>query len=115
MGKLLGSAIPFFLFHLVCCGTLLVFFISSGYLFLLSQEGQRKTLLIPVLLISIILFYLSQRHEKCSRMKGYKTPIDHFLTILLYAGFSLLIGMAFMTYVFIPWWMPNYRGGPLLP
>lgn len=115
MKKLFGGILPFFIFHLFCCGALLIFLTTSGYLLLISREGQRKTYLIPVLLISAIFLSLYHRHGARCRLKEYKTPADHLMGILLYVGFSFLLGLAFMIYVFIPWWIPNYTGGPLLP
>lgn len=115
MKDFLGGIVPFLVFHVFCCGALLIFLTSSGYLLILSREGQQKTFLIPAVLLISALFFLYKRHGNSCHIKGYKTPGDHVMTILLYVGFSFLIGIAFMIYVFIPWWIPNYTGGPLLP
>ncbi len=115
MKDFLGGIVPFLVFHVFCCGALLIFLTSSGYLLILSREGKQKTFLIPVLLLMSVLFFLYKRHGNSCHIKAFKTPGDHVLTILLYVGFSLPVGIAFMIYVFIPWWIPNYTGGPLLP
>jgi len=115
MKKIFGAFIPFLVFHLFCCGTLLLFLISTGYLFTLRNEGRNKTFLLPILLISGLLFWYYRRHGRCCQNKGYKSFGDNILSILLYFSFSFLLGIAFMIYIFIPWWIPNYKGGMLLP
>lgn len=115
MIKFLGSIVPYLIFHVFCCGFLLIFLISSGILLLLSQEGENKTLLLPAILLGIALFWLHGNHGKCCEQKGYKTSTDWLISILLYISFSMIFGLIFMIYLFIPWWIPNYQGGPLLP
>ena len=115
MKKLLGSTVPFLIFHFFCCGALLFYFTASGYLLLMREEGRNKYFLIPALIMGGLLFYLYHRHGKCCEQKDHKNYQDHFISLLLYIGFSLIIGLAFMIYVFIPWWIPNYKGGFLLP
>lgn len=113
--KFVGSAIPFFFFHLVCCGSLLILLTTSGYLLFIRQEGNRKLLLIPLLLLGIILFFLHSYWGSCCKRKGHTSWKDYVLLTILYIGFSLIFSLAFMIYLFIPWWIPNYRGGFLLP
>lgn len=113
--KFAGVTIPFLFFHVLCCGALLFFLISSGYLLLLTNEGRGKTFLIPALLLGGLFLWLHHRHGKCCEKKGFKTFGDHTLSIILYITFSIIFGIAFMIYVFLPWWIPNYQGGPLLP
>ena len=115
MLKFIGAAIPFLFFHLLCCGALLFFLVSTGYLLLLSNEGKSKIFLIPVLLLGALFLWLHHRHGKCCEEKGYQTFGDRALGIILYMVFSFIIGIAFMIYVFIPWWIPNYNGGIILP
>lgn len=103
MAKFFGSIVPFFVFHLFCCGALLGILITTGYLYLLSQEGQNKIFLLPALGLTIIFFWL------------HKNVDNRLASILLYALFSLLFGLIFIIYIFIPWWIPNYKGGILLP
>ena len=73
----------------------------------MREEGRNKYFLFPILILGGLFFYLYHRNEKCCG--------NRFLTIVLYIGFSLIFGVAFMVYVFIPWWIPNYKGGYLLP
>ncbi len=113
--KFVGAAIPFLLFHILCCGGLLFLLVSSGYLLILRQEGTNKIFLIPLLLLGGVTFWFYRYYGNCCRKKGYKTFGDHFFTFLLYFFFSFILGMIFMIYVFIPWWIPNYKGGFLLP
>lgn len=103
MIKFLGSIVPFLVFHLFCCGALLGILITTGYLFLLSQEGQNKIFLLPALGLTILFFWF---HKKVD---------NRLLNILLYGLFSLVSGLIFIIYIFIPWWIPNYQGGILLP
>lgn len=115
MKKFIGSVVPFFLFHLVCCGALIIFLATSGYLLLIRQEGDRKTFLLPLLAIGGILFFLHRRRKQCCEKKGHTSMGDHIFMITLYIAFSFIFGTAFMIYVFIPWWIPGYKGGILLP
>lgn len=115
MKKFIGSVIPFLLFHLFCCGALLIFLTTSGYLLLIRNEGRNKTFLIPILLLGGLFFFLHWYFGKCCEKKDHKTFGDHTILIILYIAFSFLLGIAFMIYVFIPWWIPNYTGGFLLP
>lgn len=113
--KFIGSVIPFLIFHVFCCGSLLFLLISTGYLLALRQEGTNKVFLIPLILLGVIVFWLYHHHGNCCRKQEHKTFRDYFLTFLLYFTFSFIFGLIFMIYVFIPWWIPNYQGGFLLP
>lgn len=115
MKKFIGSIVPFFLFHLVCCGGLIIFLAASGYLLIASNEGVRRTYLIPSLILGGIFFFLYSKHKKHCDVKENKTFGDHALSIVLYVIFSVIFGIIFMIYVFIPWWIPGYKGGLLLP
>ncbi|OGK21699.1 hypothetical protein A2866_04520 [Candidatus Roizmanbacteria bacterium RIFCSPHIGHO2_01_FULL_39_8] len=113
--KFIGSVIPFMFFHLICCGALLIFLTTSGYLLLIRQEGNKKILLLPLLLVGVVLFFLHWYWGRCCEKKGHKSLGDYIFMITLYIAFSSIFGIAFMIYVFIPWWIPNYTGGSLLP
>lgn len=115
MKKFIGSTIPFLLFHLVCCGGLLILLTASGILLTVRQEGSNKYFLIPAILIAAVFIWLHHRHGKQCEMRGQKTAGDYVVSIILYAIFSIVLGLIFMIYVFIPWWIPNYKGGFLLP
>lgn len=115
MKKFIGSVVPFFLFHLVCCGALIIFLATSGYLLLVYNEGVKKTYLIPLLLLGGLAFFIHNRYEKRCHDKGCKTWFDWIVLISFYIMFSFIFGLAFMIYVFIPWWIPGYKGGLLLP
>lgn len=115
MTKVFTGILPFLAIHVFCCGTLLFFLISSGYLLVLSNEGRNKIFLLPILILLGFLIWYYRRHGKCCQNKGYKSLSDHILSIFLYFAFSFLLGIAFIIYIFIPWWIPNYQGGMLLP
>lgn len=115
MKKVATGIIPFLFMHLMCCGALLFFLISGGYLLLLRQEGSNKIFLIPALLLSGGLFWLYRYHGRCCDKKDRKTFGDHIISYSLYIFFSMILGFIFIIYVFIPWWIPNYKGGILLP
>lgn len=103
MKKALGVAIPFLITHLICCGGLLFFLVTSGYLLLLYNESQNKIFLLPALiLLGLSAWQLPKIENRYLRLTLY---------ILIYALTSYL----FIVYLFIPWWIPGYRGGPLLP
>lgn len=115
MKHFIGSIIPFLLFHLVCCGGFLIFLTTSGYLLLVRREGSNKLFLLPLIGLGALFFILYRRQIKHCAMKGHSTAMDHSVTIITYILFSLMLGIAFMIYVFIPWWIPDYKGGALLP
>lgn len=115
MKKVFGFSIPFFLSHLFCCGALLFFLTTSGYLLLLKQESDKRIFLIPLLIIGGIVLWIYKYYGKCCKNKGSKTISDHFIISFLFFLLSFIASIIFMIYVFIPWWIPNYKGGPLLP
>lgn len=115
MKKFIGSVVPFFLFHLVCCGGLIIFLATSGYLLLVRQEGDKKTYLIPLLVLGGLVFYFHNRYNKRCNAKGCRTWVDWLILAAFYVTFSFIFGLVFMIYVFIPWWIPGYKGGLLLP
>ena len=115
MRKAIGAVVPFLFMHLLCCGALLFFLISGGYLLLLRQEGTNKFFIIPALIVVGGIFWLYKYHGKCCQKKGYKSYGDHIIHYSLYILFSIILGIMFIIYIFIPWWIPNYRGGILLP
>lgn len=113
--KIAGGFIPFIFMHLLCCGALLFFLISSGYLLILRQEGSNKLFLLPAIILAGMVFALYKHHGRCCNRKGHKNYADHIFSIFLYIALSIILGLLFMIYVFIPWWIPNYKGGILLP
>lgn len=102
-------------FHIFCCGALLGVLIASGSLFFLRQEGRNQVFLLPALGLAIVVFWWQRHHSHCCEEKGEKSLGDHFVSLALSLFFSLLLGTIFIVYVFIPWWIPNYQGGMLLP
>ncbi|MBI4225557.1 hypothetical protein HY612_00415 [Candidatus Roizmanbacteria bacterium] len=115
MKKFIGSVVPFFFFHLVCCGAFLIFLTTSGYLLLIRQEGDKKLFLLPLLIVGGLFFFLHSYWGRCCEKKGHKSFGDYIFLLTLYVVFSFIFGITFMIYVFIPWWIPNYKGGFLLP
>lgn len=115
MKKVAGFGLPFVLTHFICCGALLFWLIGSGYLLVMSNEGRDKVFLIPALLFIGILIYLYKYQSKCCREKGEKTLKDFIFQFLLYSLIVLIFSLAFIVYVYIPWWIPDYKGGNLLP
>ena len=115
MKHFIGSIIPFLFFHLVCCGGFLIFLTTSGYLLLVRREGSSKLFLLPLVGLGILFFTLYRRQVKHCNIKNHSTVMDHGIIMITYVLFSLFLGIAFMIYVFIPWWIPNYQGGALLP
>lgn len=89
--------------------------IATGSLYLLSQEGDRKILLVPMLALGAIFFWLYRRHRRCCEERGFKTGSERVVEIIYYLLFSMSLGLAFLIYVFIPWWLPGYKGGIILP
>ncbi len=112
MKKAIGGIIPFVVIHLICCGSILVFLTGSGYLLKLYNESQNKLFLIPSL-ISLWLAWrlLNHKDSDCKHQKNLGEILWRiFLFIILYTVTSYI----FITYLFIPWWIPGYTGGPLL-
>lgn len=103
MKKLIGGAIPFVIIHFICCGSILIYLIGSGYLLKLTNESQNKYLLIPSLLLLSFAWW---------RLRKQNTGL---LKVLLLIVIYLITSYVFIVYLFIPWWIPGYNGGPLLP
>lgn len=95
----------FFGFCILMCGTFAGILVSSGWLLLFTNEGQSKVFLIPLLILLAVTYF------------GYKrTECDHKIShAILYILMSLVVSALVMLYIFIPWWLPSYEGGPLLP
>lgn len=104
-----------FIFCTVMCSTLIGFFIASGTLLFLANEGRTKTFLIPLLLVFAIALYAYFENKKTCHTKGFSTTQDKLWGMITFMVVSLLFSILFMLYIFIPWWIPNYRGGFLLP
>lgn len=115
MRKLSGGILPFLFLHIFCCGALLIFLVSSGTLLFLSREASNRVFLLPALAVTGFLMWISHRHTRhCSRKdkRGFK---EDAVTVLLYLSLSVLLSILFLIYIFIPWWIPGYTGGMLLP
>lgn len=119
MKKMIASFLPILILPFTCtlllCGAAIAFLVSSGSLLLLREEGRNKVFIIPLLLLAAFLLWLRHYHGKCCQEKSSKSFGDYTLSLFLYMLFSMVIGIAFIIYIFIPWWIPNYQGGPLLP
>jgi len=100
---------------IIMCGATIGFLISSGWLLLLSNEGRNKTFLIPALIAFAIVIAMYIENKKTCHKKGFSTLGDKIWSIMLFMLVSALITVLFTLYIFIPWWIPNYTGGPLLP
>jgi len=99
----------------VMCGAVIGLLISSGGLLLLANEGQNKTFLIPALIALAIVVFMYIENKKTCHQKGFSTTGDKMWGVILFMLLSIVISVLFTLYVFIPWWIPNYQGGPLLP
>ncbi len=115
MRKITGVVIPFLFQHLLCCGAFLFFLMSSGYLLMIRQEADKKLFLLPAIVATALLIGLYWHYNRCCRSKGNNSMLSYGLLFLLYILISFVVGILFMIYIFIPWWIPNYKGGPLLP
>ncbi|KKQ29866.1 MAG: hypothetical protein A3H17_01710 [Candidatus Levybacteria bacterium RIFCSPLOWO2_12_FULL_37_14] len=99
----------------VMCGAAIGLLISSGWLLLLSDEGRNKTFLIPALIAFAFVIYAYIENKRTCHQKGFSSTGDKIWGIILFMLLSALITVLFTLYVFIPWWIPNYQGGFLLP
>mgnify|MGYP001580419232 FL=1 len=101
--------------HLICCGALLYFLWSSGLLLVIAREGRSRVFLIPILVIGLIFFVIHRNHKKACKADGHFDLADKILNFLFFLGFYVMISLAFIVYIFIPWWIPGYEGGLILP
>ncbi len=115
MKRIVGLAIPFIFQHIICCGALLFFLVSSGYLLAFRLEAENRVFLLPGLLVAALVIGIHYYYNRCCKKKGYKDVKDHAILTLLYILISVIVGVLFMIYIFIPSWIPGYKGGPLLP
>ena len=113
--KIFGGLVPFLATHLLCCGAALYFLWSSGLLLVMAREGRNRIFLMPMLAVGVVFFFIGRKHKKSCQMEGHYGWGDKLVNFLFFVGFYLMISLAFMVYVFIPWWIPGYEGGLLLP
>lgn len=97
------------------CSAVIGLLISSGWLLLFSNEGRNKTFLIPALIAFVIVIFMYIENKKTCHQKGFSTTADKIWGMILFMFLSILITILFTLYVFIPWWIPNYSGGLILP
>src|SRR5512134_2714074 len=100
MKKAYGSLIPFLAIHFLCCGTLLYVLTASGYLYLLSVEGNNKTFLLPSLILLGIQIWIFLSHKKMCNLKNHRTFWDHLLNYTLWLLLSLTAALIFYIYFF---------------
>lgn len=115
MKKALGAALPFLMMHALCCGTVLVFLVSSGYLLALRQEGSTRTWLFALLGVFFATLALQTWHRHHCAQAALSGKKHDVMRIAFSIVISLMLSLMFMVYVFLPWWIPNYNGGMLLP
>src|SRR3989344_7719236 len=96
--------VTFFSTHLLCCGALLAFLITSGYLLTFHHIGAEKKFFIPAAEEAIVLFFVYREYKKCCNEVGRKTLLDRMVIFGLYIAFSISLGLIFMIYFFLPWW-----------
>lgn len=98
----------------VMCGAAIGILVSSGWLLLLADEGRQKTFLIPLLILLAAAYFIYRKRRKMHT--EHQLSIHYkLINIFLYLAMSFLLSALLMLYVFIPWWLPGYKGGPLLP
>lgn len=97
------------------CGAAIGLLISSGWLLFFTNEGRNKTFLIPFLIAFAVAILMYIENKKACHQKGFSTTGDKVWGMILFMLLSGLITIIFTLYIFIPWWIPNYRGGFLLP
>jgi len=107
--------VTFFSTHLLCCGAVLGILITSGYLLTFHHIGEEKKFFIPALIVVVVLFFVYREYKKCCNEIGRKTFFDYIVIFTLYFALSIFSGLIFMIYFFLPWWLPDYNGGFLLP
>lgn len=115
MKKLIASTIPMFFMHILCCGAVLYFLMTSGYLLVIRQEGNSKIWFIPLIVSTVVLVTLITVYRKRTKKDGCCTVTQNVIHFGMSCLVFLLLSILFMVYFFIPWWIPNYRGGFLLP
>lgn len=115
MKKVTGLIIPFLVTHILCCGAILYFLWSSGLLVLIAREGRGKTYLFPILIVGLVFFWLHQKHKKTCHLKGRLGRGDQIINLIFFLTFYMTMSLIFIVYIFIPWWIPGYDGGLILP
>lgn len=115
MKHFITPVVSFLVTHLICCGALLTLLITSGYLLTIHHIGVEKKFLIPSLLIALVAIYIYFQYKKCCNETGENNFFNRISVLGLYLLVSFIISLTFIVYFFIPWWIPNYQGGFLLP
>lgn len=99
----------------VMCGATIGILISSGILLLLANESRDKIYFIPALIVFAIAIYLYKRNKKACRRKEFLTAKDKMCGMMLFMFIFIMIVIILTIYFFIPLWIPDYKGGVLLP
>ncbi|OGD71929.1 hypothetical protein A2703_00915 [Candidatus Collierbacteria bacterium RIFCSPHIGHO2_01_FULL_50_25] len=115
MKKIVGLVIPFLATHVLCCGALLYFLWSTGLLISIAREGRSRVYFLPIFIIGLVFFWLHRSHKKACHLEGHFRWGDRVVNFLFFLTFYLMMSLVFIVYVFIPWWIPGYDGGLILP
>ena len=97
------------------CGATIGILISSGLLLLVADEGRSRGFLVPLLVALGVTIYIYIMNKKSCHRGGSFTTKNKMLSMMLFMLISGLISLLFTIYLFIPWWIPDYRGELLLP
>lgn len=99
----------------VMCGAFIGVLVASGSLLILANEGKNKTFLIPAIIAFVVSVYAYIENKRTCHRKGFMTTGDRVWGMMTFMFVSIIFSILFTLYVFIPWWIPNYKGGFLLP
>lgn len=103
------------IFCTVMCSAFIGVLIASGALLFFANEGRNRIFLIPLLIVFGFSVYAYIENKKTCHQKVFATFGDKMWGMITFMLVSMIFSLLFMLYVFIPWWIPNYQGGPLLP
>jgi hypothetical protein len=100
---------------MVMCGALIGVLVSTGTLLILANEGRNKVFLIPAIIIFVICLYMYIENKRECHKKDFISKGDRLWGMITFMLVSVIFSILFTVYIFIPWWIPNYNGGFLLP
>lgn len=115
MKRSLSAIVPVTVFHVFCCGGLLLLLASGGWLVVLASEGRSKLALLPLLAVTGASFWLWRRQRgHCAAHPG--GSIGHRIAQELSLMVALLlVAVMVAVYIVIPLWIGDYQGERLLP
>ena len=113
--KIIGGLVPFLATHLFMLWSVALFSLEFGVTPRYGKRGKKSGISDTNAGRGVVFSLSDGNIKKSCQMEGHYGWGDKIVNFFFFLGFYLMISLAFMIYVFIPWWIPGYEGGLILP